>query len=221
MICRRHLPVARAHQNFVCARSCGLGMEGCNRYAHAFTTPSTTVAVTDDGDVTSSCRQVATAVLAQGVFAFPKPQVLSSHRTRCGGNRWSVRCKFRRGRGGERERYLSLCPTTKNPTWTRQATRMGAENSVDERTASCGSATLLGLCCPPTEELACQRKLLLLADWIRVPTCSWSRKRTSSNCSTLPSVCAAAHGSLPPREEELPRNSAKRDRHKKVLPRVT
>ena len=159
--------------------------------------------------------------MAQGVFAFPKPQVLSSDRTGCGGNRWGVRCKFRRARGGERERHFCLCPTTEDPTWTTQATRMGAENSVDERTASCGSATLLGWCCLPTEELSCQRKLLLLADWIRVPTCSWSRKRTSSNCSTLPSVCAVAHGPLPPRDEELPRNSAKRDHHKKVLPRVT
>ena len=213
MIRRRHLP-----QNFVCARSCGFGMEGCNRYAHGFPTPSATGAVKDDGDVTSS---PPAAVLAQEVFAFSKPQVLSSHRTGCGENRWGVRCKFRRGRGGERERHFSLYPTTKDPTWTTQATRMGAENSVDERTASCGSATLLGWCCPPTEELSCQRKLLLFADWIRVPTCSWSRKRTLSNCSTLPSVCAVAHGSLPPREEELPRNSAKRNRHKKVLPRVT
>ena len=66
-----------------------------------------------------------------------------------------------------------------------------------------------------------KRKFLLLADWIRVPTCSWSRKRTSSNCSTLPSACAVAQGPLPPREEDPPRNSAKRNRHKKVLPRVT
>ena len=28
-------------------------------------------------------------------------------------------------------------------------------------------------------------------------------------------------GPLPPREEDPPRNSAKRDRHKKILPRVT
>ena len=69
MICRRHLPVARARQNFVCARSCGFGMEGCNRYAHGFPTPSTTVAVTDDEDVTSSCRQVATSGFgARGLY---------------------------------------------------------------------------------------------------------------------------------------------------------
>ena len=51
-------------------------------------------------------------------------------------------------------------------------------NNVKKRAASCGCATLLGWCCsPPAEELSCQRKLLLLADWIRVPTCSWSRKK--------------------------------------------
>ena len=118
--------------------------------------------------------------------------MLSSHHTRCGENRWSVRCKFRRGRGGERERYFSPCPTTKDPTWTTEATRMEAENSVDERTASCGSATLIGWCRPPTEKLLCQRKLLLFADWIRVPTCSWSRKKHYRIARHCP-LCARLH----------------------------
>ena len=146
MICRRHLPVARARRNFVCARSCGLGMEGCNRYPHGFPIPSTTVAVTDDGDVTSSCRQVATSGLGARGFCVSQAAIVefSQHRM------WikSVgQMQVLRGRGGERERHFSLCPTTKDPTWTTQATRMGAENSVMRE---CDTARV---CCPPTEEL--------------------------------------------------------------------
>ena len=89
MICRRHLTVARARQNFVCARSCGFGMEGCSRYAHGFATPSATVAVTDDGDVTSS---PPTAVLAQEVVCVSQAASIEFSPHKCW--RKSVGCQM-------------------------------------------------------------------------------------------------------------------------------
>ena len=184
------------------------GWRAASRYAHGFPTPSATVAVTDDGDVTSS---PPAAVLAQEVFCVSQAASVefSPHRMW----RKSVGCQMQVP-SWPRWRARTLLFSLPNHKGSHMDDASDPHGGREQRRRTDGvmrSATLLGWCCPPTEELSCQRKLLLLADWIRVPTCSWSRKRTSSNCSTLPSVCAVAHGSLPPREEELPRNSAKRE----------
>ena len=236
MICRGHLLAARARQNFVCARSCGLGMEGRNQYSQCFPAPSTIVDVTEDGGLTSSCRCRTISEAARVEFSPQKMWTKSVSRPTQMPSwpQWRPPF-FREDPGGLHADDASephgdsgcdhLCVAgvkcgaiikfqqIPSRWWTSTASRNGRRHV--------GAPHCSGWCCPPAEELSCQRKLLLFADWIRVPTCSWSRKRTSSNCSTLPFACAVAHGSLPPREEELPRNSAIQGRHKKILPRVT
>ena len=193
-------------------------MEGRNQYSHCFPTPSTTVDVTEDGDVTSSCHQQR--FWRKRFFAFPKPQVLSSHCTGCGENRWvSDASSVVAAVESENVTFLSAQPRRiphvprKRPPWEQRTASTNGRRHAGAR--RCSGGAVLQLKNSHVRESSffsrtgCEFRPVLGAEK--------EHHRIARHCP----LCARLHTGRFRREEELPRNSAKRDRLKKILPRVT